>query len=79
MTGVARGGAMGGWISHAVQRSTYFPEANLLVPLILLPYLKNKYLNSDVSGQRSCRNTSGNETIKLPRAVRHTEKVPWPR
>lgn len=32
------------WIFNAVQRSTYFPEANLLVPLILLPYLKNKYL-----------------------------------
>lgn len=31
-------------IFNAVQRSAYFPEANLLLPRILFPYLKNRYL-----------------------------------
>ncbi len=31
-------------IFNAVQRSAYFPEANLLLPRIPFPYLKNRYL-----------------------------------
>lgn len=73
-------------IFNAVQRSAYFPEANRLLPRILDPYLKKRYLCVRIGMLAKKARNSNPTNFRAPhprwaggRAVRHTGTAPWPR